>query len=69
MTHYTLSFSTSTGARRRFRINNVNTALAADRVDAAVDKLLSHDIMHPERGALERLYRMDATTTNVVRVR
>ncbi|MCL2204686.1 MAG: DUF2922 domain-containing protein [Defluviitaleaceae bacterium] len=69
MTYYTLAFNTHNGGRRQFRIKNVTTGLTPEAITAAVDKLIAHNIMHPERGALERLNRMDATTTSVTRIK
>jgi hypothetical protein len=69
MTYYTLAFSTDNGGRRQFRIKNVTPGLSPEAVTAAVDKLIAHNIMHPERGALERINRMDATTTSVTRMK
>ena len=69
MTYYTLAFNTDNGGRRQFRIKNVTPGLSTDAITDAIDKLIAHDIMHPERGALERLNRMDATTTSVTRLK
>jgi hypothetical protein len=62
MTHYQLSFVTSNGTRRSFRINNVDPDIPPADLQAAVDLLLTHDIMHPERGALSRLQSLTANT-------
>jgi hypothetical protein len=69
VTYYTLSFNTDNGGRRQFRIKNVTLGLTNDAVDAAVGKLIEHNIMHPERGALLQLNRMEATTTSVTRMK
>ncbi|MCL2357971.1 MAG: DUF2922 family protein [Defluviitaleaceae bacterium] len=63
MTHYQLTFTTSNGGRRSFRINNVNPAISPASLQAAVDALLAHDIMYAERGAL---YRLQSLTANAV---
>ena len=55
MTHYQLTFVTSAGTRKSFRVNNVDPAISQQNLQAAVDKLLAHDIMSAERGALSRL--------------
>jgi len=67
MTHYQLTFATTNGTRRTFRVNNVDPAISPALLQDAVDMLLDHDIMSPERGALSRLQSMTAntvTTTN-----
>jgi len=62
MTHYQLTFVTSNGTRRSFRINNVDTAISTQALQSAVDKLLAHDIMSAERGALSRLQSLTANS-------
>ncbi|MCL2363859.1 MAG: DUF2922 family protein [Defluviitaleaceae bacterium] len=69
MTYYTLAFATDTGGRRQFRIKNVTPGLSPADVTAAVNKLIAHNIMHPDRGALESLLHMDATTTTITRIK
>ena len=69
MTYYTLSFATDTGGRRQFRIKNVTPGLPLADITVAVNKLIAHNIMHPERGALETLLHMDATTTSITRIK
>ena len=69
MTYYTLAFATDSCGRRQFRIKNVTPGLPLEDVTAAVNKLIAHNIMHPERGALETLLHMDATTTSVTRIK
>ena len=67
MTHYQLTFVTSNGARRTFRVNNVDPGISPQVLQGAVDLLLEHDIMAPERGTLSRLQSLTAntvTTTN-----
>lgn len=67
MTHYQLTFSTSNGGRRTFRVNNADPAIAQAELQGAVDALLAHDIMAAERGALTGLLTLAAntvTTTN-----
>jgi len=64
MTHYQLSFVTSGGSRRSFRVSNVDPDIAPADLQAAVDLLLAHDIMAPERGALTRLQSLTANTVN-----
>jgi len=67
MTHYQLTFVTDNGSRRSFRVNNVDPAISPQDLQAAVDMLLEHDIMAPERGGLQRLQSLTAntvTTTN-----
>jgi len=39
MTHYQLTFATSNGGRRSFRVNNVNPAISPANLQAAVDPL------------------------------
>ena len=63
MTHYQLTFVTSNGSRRSFRVNNVDPDIPQQELQAAVDTLLDYDIMAPERGALSRL---QSLTTNTV---
>lgn len=62
MTHYQLTFVTSNGTRRSFRVSNVDPAITPQALQAAVDKLLAHNIMSPERGALSRLQSITANT-------
>ena len=62
MTHYQLTFVTSNGSRRSFRVNNVDPAISPTDLQAAVNRLLDHDIMSPERGALYRLQSLTANT-------
>ena len=67
MTHYQLTFVTDNGSRRTFRVNNVDPDINPQDLQAAVDKLLDHNIMSQERGALLRLQSLAAntiTTTN-----
>lgn len=64
MTNYQLTFTTSNGGRRTFRINNVNPAISPANLQAAVDILLAHDIMCAERGALYRLQNLTANTVS-----
>ena len=63
MTHYQLTFVTDNGARRTFRVNNVAPGVPLPEMQAAVELLLEHDIMAPDRGALDRL---QALTVNTV---
>jgi hypothetical protein len=65
MTHYQLTFVTDSGARRSFRVNDINPGITTQELQAAVDMLLTHDIMSPERGALARLQSLTANTVNV----
>jgi len=62
MTHYQLTFVTSNGSRRSFRVNNVDPDIPQQELQAAVDMLLDYDIMAPERGALSRLQSLTANT-------
>lgn len=63
MTHYQLTFVTSLGTRRSFRINNVNRdGITTQQLQDAVESLLEYDIMSPERGALTRLQSLTANT-------
>ena len=62
MTHYQLTFVTSAGTRRSFRINNVDPNISQQDLQDAVDKLLAHDIMSVERGALSRLQSLTANS-------
>jgi len=62
MTHYQLTFVTSNGTRRSFRVNNINPDIPQQSLQAAVDMLLDHDIMAPERGSLSRLQNLTANT-------
>jgi len=64
MTHYQLTFTTATGSRRSFRVNNVNPDITTQELQAAVDMLLAHDIMCAERGALSRLQSLAANTVS-----
>ena len=69
MTHYQLTFVTSAGTRRSFRVNNVDPAISQQDLQSAVDKLLAHDIMSAERGALSRLQSLVSnrvTSTNLL---
>jgi len=63
MTHYQLTFVTSSGTRRSFRVNNVDPNIPQQDLQDAVDMLLDHDIMAPERGTLSRL---QSLTTNTI---
>jgi len=62
MTHYQLTFVTSNGTHRSFRVNNVDPGIQTQDLQAAVDMLLYHDIMAPERGSLSRLQSLTANT-------
>ena len=64
MTHYQLTFVTSNGTRRSFRINNVDPAISPQNLQTAVDELIAHDIMSAERGALLRLQNITANTVS-----
>jgi hypothetical protein len=64
MTHYQLTFVTDKGSRRSFRVSNIDPDITPTDLQAAVDKLLEHDIMAPERGALARLQSLTATTVS-----
>jgi hypothetical protein len=62
MTHYQLTFTTENGARRSFRVNNVDPDITPQALQAAVDKLLAHNIMDPARSALTRLHSLTANS-------
>ena len=62
MTHYQLTFVTSVGSRRTFRVNNVDPAISQQNLQAAVDMLINHNIMSAERGSLYRLQSLTANT-------
>jgi len=62
MTHYQLTFVTSNGTRRSFRVNNVDPNIPQQDLQAAVDMLLDHDIMAADRGSLSRLQSLTANT-------
>ena len=64
MTHYRLTFVTDTGQRRALRIADVDPSLTPQDLQTAVDQLLAHDIMAPERGALYRLQSLKASTVS-----
>jgi len=66
VTHYQLTFVTTNGARRTFRVNNVDPGIALQDLQDAVDMLLYHNIMAPERGALSRLQSLSANTVSSV---
>jgi len=66
MTHYQLTFVTSNGTRRSFRVNNVNPDIPPQDLQDAVDVLLKYDIMAPERGTLSRLQSLTANTVTSV---
>jgi len=66
MTHYQLTFVTISGTRRTFRVNNVDPNILHQDLQDAVDMLLGHDIMAPERGALNRLQSLNANTVTSV---
>ena len=66
MTHYQLTFVTSNGTRRSFRVNNVDPAISPTDLQSAVDMLLEHNIMSTERGALSRLQGLTANTVTTV---
>jgi hypothetical protein len=66
MTHYQLTFVTSAGTRRTFRVNNVDPAIPQADLQSAVDALLANDIMSAERGALYRLQSLTANTITSV---
>ena len=66
MTHYQLTFVTSNGTRRSFRVNNIDPDIPQQDLQAAVDMLLENDIMAPERGALSRLQSLTANTVTSV---
>ena len=66
MTHYQLTFVTSNGTRRSFRVNNVDPNIPPLELQAAVDMLLEYDIMAPERGSLSRLQSLMANTVTSV---
>jgi hypothetical protein len=50
--------------RRSFRVNNVDPAITPQNLQAAVDKLIEHNIMSAERGALSRLQSLTANTVS-----
>jgi hypothetical protein len=62
VTHYQLTFSTANGSRRVLKVNNVDPSISPADLQAAVDKLIAHDIMAPERGALNSLQGLTANT-------
>jgi len=62
MTHYQLTFVTSNGTRRSFRVNNVDPDIPPQDLQTAVDMLLDHDIMAAERGSLSRLQSLTVNT-------
>ena len=64
MTHYQLTFVTDIGSRRTFRINRVDPDITPQALQAAVDKLLNHNIMSEERGSLARLQSLTANTVS-----
>ena len=64
MTHYQLTFVTENGSRRSFRVSNVDPAINPQALQAAVDKLIAHNIMSAERGALTRLHSLTANTVS-----
>ncbi|MCL2364784.1 MAG: DUF2922 family protein [Defluviitaleaceae bacterium] len=66
MTHYQLTFVTTLGTRRTFRVNNVDPDIPQQDLQDAVDLLLAHNIMSPERGALSRLQTLAANTVSSV---
>ena len=65
MTHYQLTFVTDNGTRRAFRINNVDPDITPQNLQLAVDKLLDHNIMSQERGALARMQSLTANTVTI----
>ena len=65
MTHYQLTFVTDNGSRRTFRVNNVDPDITPQNLQLAVDKLLDHNIMSQERGALVRIQGLTANTVTV----
>ena len=65
MTHYQLTFVTSNGTRRTFRVNNVDPDIPPQDLQDAVDMLLDNDIMSAERGALSRLQSLTANTVTI----
>ena len=66
MTHYQLTFVTSVGTRRSFRVNNVDPNISQQELQGAVDMLLNHNIMSAERGSLSRLQSLTANTVTSV---
>ena len=66
MTHYQLTFVTTLGTRRTFRVNNVDPDIPQQDLQDAVDLLLAHNIMSAERGALSRLQTLAANTVSSV---
>jgi hypothetical protein len=68
MTYYTLAFNTDNGGRRQFRIKNVTPGMPQADMMEAVDAMIAHSIMHPTRGALERLNSLTATTTSITQL-
>ncbi|MCL2500894.1 MAG: DUF2922 family protein [Defluviitaleaceae bacterium] len=65
MTHYQLTFATDGGSRRSIRVADIDPNLSPQDLQAAVDLLLAHDIMDPERGALTGLLKLTANTVNI----
>jgi len=61
MRHYSLTFNTTTGSRRSFRVNNPNIDLPIETMRAAVDQIIENDVFDPERGGLDSLHRMQLT--------
>ena len=63
MRHYSLTFNTTTGSRRSFRVNNPNIDLPIETMRAAVDQIIENDVFDytQERGGLDSLHRMQLT--------
>jgi len=64
LTHYQLTFVTSNGTRRNFRVNNVDPAITPQNLQSAIDKLIAFNIMSTERGALSRLQNITANSVS-----
>ena len=59
MNYYTISFNTSTGTKRTFRINNPVTGISNTDAQDAIDQMAANDIFDPAKGTIEGLHKME----------
>ena len=63
MKNYSIVFNTKTGSRRSIRVNNPDTNLATNVIEAAVGEILANDVFDPLKGGLDSLNRMELNVT------
>jgi hypothetical protein len=64
MTHYLLTFNTSTGGKRTIKINNPTTGLSTEELEEAVEQIIANDVFDPAKGSLTGLDEMELITVS-----